>query len=150
MNRLAEKVAVPTTERTRYLVRRAQDALYTTLTAALAEYGATVPQYAVLVLLDEEPGLSNAELARRAFLTPQSIHETLRKLEAKQWVSRRPHPWHGRILQASLTPDGQTTLLACQRTADAIEERMLSGLSPRDRAQFDAALRSCVSALTSE
>jgi DNA-binding MarR family transcriptional regulator len=50
--------------------------------------------------------------------------------------------------QASLTPDGREALLACHEAADAIEERMLAGLSPQDRQQFEAALRACVDALT--
>src|SRR6516162_4869510 len=33
-----------------------------------------VAQYAVLTALEEEPGLSNADLARRAFVTPQTMN----------------------------------------------------------------------------
>jgi DNA-binding MarR family transcriptional regulator len=137
-----------TAERPRYLLRRAQDVLHASLTAAFREHGATVAQYAILVLLDEEPGLSNADLARRAFLTPQTMNQTLRSLEEKRWVTRRPHPVHGRILQASLTPDGRTALLTCQETADVIEEQMLSLLSAEERQQLEVALRACVRALT--
>ena len=63
-------------------------------------------------------------------------------------MTRSPHPGHGRILQASLTLDGREALLACHEAADAIEERMLAGLSPHDRQQFEAALRACIDALT--
>lgn len=48
----------------------------------------------------------------------------------------------------ALTPDGREALLACREAADAIEERMLAGLSPHDRQQFEAALRACIGALT--
>jgi hypothetical protein len=34
--------------------------------------------------VDEEPGLSNADLARRAFLTPQTMHQMLRAPEGKR------------------------------------------------------------------
>jgi DNA-binding MarR family transcriptional regulator len=136
-----------TADRPGYLLRRAQDVLHAALAAAFGEHGATIAQYAILVFLDEEPGLSNAELARRAFLTPQTMNQTLRSLEDKRWVTRRPHPVHGRILQASLTPDGRTALLACQQIADVIEEQMLSLLSTGERRQLEAALRACVKAL---
>jgi DNA-binding MarR family transcriptional regulator len=99
------------------------------LAAALREHGATVAHYGVLALLDEQPGLSNADLARRAFVTPQSMNQTLRELEDKAWVTRRPHPGHGRIRPAGLTRDGRTVLRACQQAAGAIEEQMLAGLS---------------------
>jgi DNA-binding MarR family transcriptional regulator len=44
------------------------------MAAALHEHNATVGQYALLTALDEEPGLSNADLARRAFVTPQTMN----------------------------------------------------------------------------
>jgi DNA-binding MarR family transcriptional regulator len=102
----------------------------------------------VLAVLDEQPGLSNADLARQAFVTPQSMNQVLRELEEKDWVTRRPHPGHGRIRPAGLTRDGRTVLRACQRAASAIEEQMLAGLSRADRERLAAALRACADALT--
>ncbi len=98
------------TERPGWLLKRAQDALNTAMTAALREFGATLPEYAVLTALAEEPGLSNADLARRTFVTPQTMNQVLRELEQRGWVSRHPHPGHGRILQAELTDGGRRTL----------------------------------------
>jgi DNA-binding MarR family transcriptional regulator len=131
-----------------YLLKRAQAALLAALTGALREHGVTVAQYAVLAALDEEPGLSNAELARRAFVTPQTMNQVLRELEQKQWVSRHPHPGHGRILQAGLTQEGCKTLLACDRAVGAVEEQMLAGLSSAHRQQLTVALRTCIEALS--
>jgi len=76
------------------------------------------------------------------------MNQTLRELEERHWVTRRPHPGHGRILQAALTQDGCTVLRACNQAADAIEQQMLTGLSPEDREQLAAALRACIQALT--
>ena len=95
------------TERPGWLLKRAQDALNAAMTAALGDFGATLPQYAVLTALAEEPGLSNADLARRTFVTPQTMNQVLRELEQRGWVSRHPHPGHGRILQAELTDGGR-------------------------------------------
>ncbi len=99
-----------TTDRPGYLLKRAQAALHAAMAGALREHGATVTQYAVLTALDEEPGLSNADLARRAFVTPQTMNQVLRELEQRHWVIRHPHPGHGRILQTDLTPAGRSTL----------------------------------------
>jgi DNA-binding MarR family transcriptional regulator len=118
------------------------------MAAALREHDATVGQYALLTALDEEPGLSNADLARRAFVTPQTMNQLLRELEHKQWVTRRPHPVHGRILQADLTYQGQAALRSCHQAIDAIEEQMLAGLSPAQRQQLATALRACIGALS--
>jgi DNA-binding MarR family transcriptional regulator len=142
--------AAPTarvTESTKYLLKRAQAAMHAELSAALRQHGVTVAQYAVLTVLDEEPGLSNADLARRAFVTPQTMNQVLRELEERRWVTRRPHPDHGRIRQADLTADGRAVLRTCHQASGAIEERMLAPLSTQDRRQLDAALRACIDAL---
>lgn len=136
------------TESPKYLLKRAQAALHSELAGALRQCGVTVAQWAVLTVLEEEPGLSNADLARRAFVTPQTMNHVLRELEEKRWVTRRPHPGHGRIRQAGLTADGRTVLRTCHQASGAIEERMLAGLSADDRRQLEMALRACIDALT--
>ena len=136
-----------TYERPGFLIKQAQAALHAQMAQALAAHGATVSQYAVLSALDQESGLSNAQLARRAFITPQSMSENLRELEQRAWVTRHRHPGHGRILQAELTELGHDVLRRCEASVTAIEERMLAGLEPSQRRDLAAALRACVTAL---
>jgi DNA-binding MarR family transcriptional regulator len=107
-------------DRPGYLLKRAQSALNAGMAGALREHGATLAQYAVLTALDEEPGLSNAGLARRAFVTPQTMNQVLLELEQKGWVTRHPHPGHARILQAELSETGRAALRACHRSADIV------------------------------
>jgi len=138
------------TDRPGYLLKRAQAVLHAGMADALREHGATLAQYAVLTALDEEPGLSNAGLARRAFVTPQTMNQVLRELEQKGWVTRHPHPGHARILQAELTHAGRAALRACHRAAGVVEEQMLAPLTPGDRQQFTATLRACIEALSQQ
>jgi DNA-binding MarR family transcriptional regulator len=49
-----------------YELKRAQAALRAAMDTALRRHGLTVPQHACLELLDQRPGLCNAELARGA------------------------------------------------------------------------------------
>ena len=136
-----------TADRPGYLIKLAQAALNAHMARALHEQGVTITQFAVLTALSEEPGLSNAELARRAFITPQSMNENLRELEQCGWVTRSRHPTHGRILQIELTEEGRATLQACDTTVTVIEQRMLAELDPGQRRQLASALRSCIAAL---
>jgi DNA-binding MarR family transcriptional regulator len=136
-----------TSDRPGYLIKRAQAAINAHMTRALHEHGVTLTQFAVLTALAEEPGLSNAELARRAFITPQSMNENLRELEQRDWVARSRHPTHGRILQIELTEEGSAILQACDATVTVIEQRMLAELDAGQRRQLAAALRSCIAAL---
>ena len=133
-----------------YLLKRAQSALHAGMAGALREHGATLAQYAVLTALDEEPGLSNAGLARRSFVTPQTMNQVLLELEQKGWVARHPHPGHARILQAELSKTGRAALRACHRAAAVVEEQMLAPLTPSDRQQFAATLRACIEALSQQ
>ena len=63
-------------------------------------------------------------------------------------MTRRPHPGHGRILQAGLTRDGRAALRACHQAAEAIEDQMIARLSPEDLRQLEASLRACIDALS--
>ena len=137
-----------TTDRVGYLLKRAQGALSGAMSTALDAHGTTLSQYAVLVALDEQPGLSNADLARRTFVTPQTMNQVLHELEGRGSVVRRPHAVHGRVRQASLTPDGERLLRSCRAAADEVETRMLAGLPAADRQLVAAALRQFTEALT--
>jgi DNA-binding MarR family transcriptional regulator len=131
-----------------YLIKRAQTVLHDAMADALGAHDLTVTQFAVLVALDEEPGLSNADLARRAFVTPQSMYAVLQELERLQLVVRSPHPQHQRVLQAVLTGAGRRTLTSAATAVDAVEEQMLRKLSSPARSRLASALSSCIDSLT--
>ena len=134
-------------DRVGYLIKRAQTVLHNAMADALGSHDLTVTQFAVLTALDEEPGLSNADLARRAFVTPQSMHAVLHELERLQLVVRSPHPQHQRVLQAELTEAGRRTLKSAANAVDAVEEQMLSKLSDPARSTLARALSSCIDSL---
>jgi len=122
--------------------------LHDAMVDALGSHDLTVTQFAVLTALDEEPGLSNADLARRAFVTPQSMHAVLQELERLQLVVRGPHPQHRRVLQAALTEAGRRTLTSAANSINALEEQMLRTLSSPARSRLASALSSCIDSLT--
>lgn len=130
-----------------YELKKVQHDLRLHMDEALRKLGVTTPQYAALSVLAEEPGLSNAALARRSFVTAQTMSQIVVRLEAAGLVERRAHPEHGRVLQAYLTEEGEGLLWECAKRVDAIEERMVSGLSEDERQELLALLRGCSAAL---
>lgn len=112
-----------------YLLRQAQAASRLTLERSLAEFGVTVPQFVVLTMLKAYPGLSGAELARVALLTPQTVGVIIRNLERDRAIQKMPHPVHRRILQWTLTRRGMTLLAQCRKRALAQERRLAAGLT---------------------
>ena len=112
-----------------YLLRQAQAAARLTLERALAGLGVTPPQFVVLTMLKAYPGLSGADLARVALLTPQTVGVIIRNLERDGAIRKTPHPVHGRLLQWTLTRRGLILLDKCRRHAMVLERRLTAGLS---------------------
>src|SRR6266702_5758676 len=117
-----------------YLLRQAQAASRLTLERALAELGVTPPQFVVLTMLKAYPGLSGADLARVALLTPQTVGVIIRNLERDGAIRKTPHPVHGRVLQWTLTRRGAVLLDKCRRHVQAVERRLSAGLSKKAQA----------------
>jgi DNA-binding MarR family transcriptional regulator len=114
-----------------YLLRQAQAATRLTMERALGELGVTPPQFVVLTMLKAYPGLSGADLARVALLTPQTVGLIIRNLERDGAIRKAPHPVHGRVLQWTLTRRGATLLGKCRRRAMAVERRLCAHLNSR-------------------
>lgn len=127
-----------------YLLMRVHRALRATIDDTLRPHGFTMPQVAVLFALGRETGLSTAELARLAFVTPQAMGEVLAGLEAKGFVIRRAHDSHGRILPAELTATGIEARNLCYEVLAKAERQMLSDLSADERHIFGLSLERCL------
>jgi len=119
------------TEHVGYRLKRAAAALRGAMDRALREHDLTVPQYACLELLDQQPGLSNAELARGAFVTRQSMNVVLRGLQEAGLISRPSTTDHGRALPAHLTAEGRGRLNAAQGVVYDIERQMINAVPQR-------------------
>jgi DNA-binding MarR family transcriptional regulator len=117
-----------------YLLRQAQAAARLTLERALDDLSVTPPQFAVLTMLRAYPGLSGADLARVALLTPQTVGVIIRNLERDGAIRKTPHPVHGRVLQWSLTRRGGTLLDKSRQRVVALERRLVAGLGAKAQA----------------
>ena len=117
-----------------YLLRQAQAAARLTLERALADLGVTPPQFVVLTMLKAYPGLSGADLARVALVTPQTVGLIIRNLERDRAIRKTPHPVHGRVLQWTLTRHGLHVLEKCRRQAMTLERRLAAGFSTKAQA----------------
>ncbi|MFJ8187081.1 MarR family winged helix-turn-helix transcriptional regulator [Streptomyces sp. NPDC096105] len=135
------------TEHVGYRLKRTSAALRSAMDKALREHGLTVPQYSCLELLDEQPGLSNAALARGTFVTRQSANVVLRGLRDGGLITRPASAEHGRALPVHLTPAGQERLRAARGAVYAIEQRMISNVAPDRLAALLADLDAMAEAL---
>jgi DNA-binding MarR family transcriptional regulator len=132
------------TDRVGYYLKRAQQALRTAMDEGLRPQGLTTPQYAALTHLEADGPLSGAELARRCFVTAQTMNAILVGLERARLVERTPHANHGRVIEARLTERGRAKVQGAHRTVFGIEERMLSKITPVGRRRLNETLRRLV------
>jgi DNA-binding MarR family transcriptional regulator len=131
-----------------YLIKRAQAALHARLEEIVSAHGLGIASYVVLSLLAETPGLPNADLARRAFVTPQSMNEVLKQLELTGLVERRPNSANARILNAYLTRTGTKKWSAVSSQVRELEARLLSGLTSDERQTLNRALLTIIDNVT--
>lgn len=122
-----------TEPRTSYLVARLDRLIRSQLADALKPFDITVPQYTLLSVLERRPGLSNAQLARRSYITAQAMHQVVNGLEERGLIEREVSPDHGRIQMTRLTGDGKEVLDRCDKAVDLVEGRIFGGLGAGEK-----------------
>jgi DNA-binding MarR family transcriptional regulator len=128
-----------------YAIARLHQLVFASVSELAARHGLTALQFTTLSVLNRhgEP-LSSSPLARRSFMTAQSMHEVIHRLEEDGLIERNPHPDHGRKLPASLTAKGRRVLAACEAAVADFEATMLTGFSKSDRTTFLSIVKSAV------
>lgn len=130
-----------------YSLKITQHRLRQRLEAQLAGTGVTAAQNAVLLAIGHNPQISNASLARAAFVTPQSMQGMLVTLERDGFILRTPHPEHGRIIMSELTEKGKAAAEAGAVASETVERQMLAGLTKDEAKLLGELLHRCAEAL---
>ena len=138
---------MPIDQRLGHHLKRAEQELIAAKHAALRPFNLSTPQYTVLLVLWEEPGLSGAALARRCLVTPQTMSSVLSTLEGRSLVERKPHPVHQHILEARLTRTGRALLNKADVPVTAVEQALDAEFSAKERQQLLKLLGRCSAAL---
>ena len=128
-----------------YAIARLHQLVFASISELAARQGLTALQFTTLSVLNRHgTPLSSSQLARRSFMTAQSMHEVIHRLETDGLIERNPHPDHGRKLPASLTAKGRRVLAACEAAVADFEATMLDGFSKSDRTTFLKIVKSAV------
>jgi DNA-binding MarR family transcriptional regulator len=136
--------------RTSYLVARLDRLVRSQLSDVLESFELSVPQYTLLSVLEHRPGLSNAQLARRSYITAQAMHQVVNGLEERGLIARRVSPDHGRIQLTELTDEGMAMLKACDEEVTRLEERIFGGLGEKGEDRLRALLQAAIDFDSSE
>ena len=117
-----------------YMIGHLERLVRRRLREAISPLGLTVQQYTALSVLNARGRLSNAQLAERSLVTPQSANELVKTLKKQGWVERTADPSHGRIIHLHLTSSGEAILKRAHTAAALFEEEMLQQI-PKDDLQ---------------
>lgn len=130
-----------------YLMKQLELQVRSHLDELVRPVGLTALQYTALTVLEGHPGLTSARLARRSFVTAQSMADMIKALLERELIERHDDPADRRRLVLALTPQGRELLDHYRRPVADLETRMLSGLTAAQAAALRRAVLSCHLAL---
>jgi DNA-binding MarR family transcriptional regulator len=110
-------------------------------TLALAPLGIDTREWAVLSCLDDEDGLSQAEMAHKLGVDRTTMVGLVDELQRKSLVRREPDPEDRRKYRVELTPSGGEILEQGGPLVDEAERQFLASLSEPGARRLKSALR---------
>lgn len=130
--------------RTTYLIGRLDRTIRRALEDLIRDQAVTVLGYTALTVLAARPGLSNAQLACRSFMTPQGMNQALAVLTERGLVDRHPDELNRRVQRLELTPKGTEVVEICAERVERFEQQLLAALTVHERAELNSLLRRVV------
>lgn len=119
-----------------YHVRLAQIAIFADFDEALARWQLSPGLFALLVIIEANPGLRQTQVARAAHLDRSTLVPALDKLEARGLVERRAAPDDRRSNGLWLTDDARPLLVAAKSAVEAHERAIAAELSSDERSRL--------------
>jgi DNA-binding MarR family transcriptional regulator len=129
-------------------LKRLQQVLRARMDATLARHGLTTPQYLVLALLAEHPGISNSELARRSAVAAPTMLRILDALGRAGYVTRAERSPQLRTRGTALTDRGARQLAAAGDDVQRYEDLLLAQAAPEHVPVILSWMRACAEELT--
>jgi DNA-binding MarR family transcriptional regulator len=100
-------------------------------------FGLTIPEWRVMAVLGQAPGLSAREVATRTAMDKVQVSRAVASLLAAKRLTRTAHAKDGRVAHLSLSLKGREIYNQVVPVALALEKRFLSVLSPQERKALD-------------
>jgi DNA-binding MarR family transcriptional regulator len=111
-----------------YALRRAQLAVFQDFYQAVAEYDISTAQYSVLTIIENNPGLSQTQVADALGIKKANFVALIRTLETRKLVERRMTPNDKRSYALHLTGSGQKLITLLHQASEDHEARIRSAV----------------------
>lgn len=130
-----------------HLLRRCQQLAVDLYTAEVGSNGLTPRQFALLLAIYQNSGISQVDLVRQTGIDRSTVAEMVARLIKRGLLVRQRTETDRRTNALAVTPDGEKQLRAAQPGVMRSQDRILEPLSPAKRADFIALLRQLVETL---
>lgn len=116
-----------------YLFRRMQQIAVSIFMEECKEFDLTPVQYAALIAIHTHPGIDATRLSAVIAFDRSTLGSVIERLQAKDYIERKPAPEDRRIKLLYLTRSGAATLREIIPAVERAQARMLEPLKPADR-----------------
>jgi DNA-binding MarR family transcriptional regulator len=127
-----------------YLFRRMQQIAVSIFVEECRDHHLTPVQFAALVAIRTHPGIDATRLSAVIAFDRSTLGNVIERLEAKEYVERKPSREDKRIKLLHLTKSGAALLRDIMPSVDRAQARMLQPLKPADRKTLLALLTQLV------
>ena len=127
-----------------YLFRRMQQIAVALFVEECKAFDLTPVQYAALVAISTHPGIDATRLSAVIAFDRSTLGNVIERLEAKEFITRKPTLEDRRVKLLYLTKAGAAALDNIMPSVDKAQARMLQPLKPADRKTLLALLTQLV------
>jgi DNA-binding MarR family transcriptional regulator len=119
-----------------HLLHRAGQCAADIFSSEASASGLTPRQFAVLMVVAEEEGLTQTDLVERTGIDRSTLADIVGRLLGHGLIQRRRAKEDARAYAIKLTPQGTKALREAQPAAAAADTRLLANLPPAQRQDF--------------
>lgn len=143
-----EAASVPLERSPIHLLHRASQVAGNIFQAEMGNEDLTPRQYALLVAISQNEGLSQTDLVARTGIDRSTLADVIRRMLKKGLIQRRRTREDARAYAVKLTEQGRRALQSCEPMARRVDQRILDALASQDQRQrFLTDLMTIVTAL---
>lgn len=117
-----------------YHLRRAQLNAFRDFDSVTGGHGLTPALFHILVLIENNPGLPQSDVANSLGADRSTIVPMMKRLEANQWIERRANPADGRAHALFMTPLGEGVLKDAAERLSAHDRLLMDELTTVEQA----------------
>jgi DNA-binding MarR family transcriptional regulator len=119
-----------------YFLRRLQVAVFKDFIRTLAPMDVRPAQYSVMLLVEANPGRSQAAIGSALDIERARLARLLHGLEGRDWIERRAAPGDGRSHSLFLTREGEKALVRIKSLTARHESWLRERVGPKRHAQL--------------